>query len=59
MPKLFGHHVSDGILMGTEGMKYSLYSREVIADSMKCRKAQTNRTVCRHTAVVTEHAPAE
>lgn len=27
--------VSDGISMGTEGMKYSLPSREVIADSIK------------------------
>ena len=28
--------VSDGIGMGTEGMKYSLVSREVIADSIEC-----------------------
>src|SRR5437867_4390641 len=27
--------VSDGISMGTEGMKYSLVSREVIADSLE------------------------
>src|SRR5678815_2635271 len=27
--------ISDGISMGTEGMKYSLVSREVIADSME------------------------
>ena len=27
--------VSDGISMGTEGMKYSLVSREVIADSIE------------------------
>ena len=27
--------VSDGIAMGTEGMKYSLASREVIADSIE------------------------
>jgi len=27
--------VSDAILMGTEGMKYSLVSREVIADSVE------------------------
>src|SRR4030095_2241656 len=34
MPQLFGTiTVSDGISMGTEGMKYSLVSREVIADS--------------------------
>jgi dihydroxy-acid dehydratase len=28
--------VSDGISMGTQGMKYSLVSREVIADSIEC-----------------------
>ena len=34
MPQLFGTiTISDGISMGTEGMKYSLVSREVIADS--------------------------
>src|SRR5207245_4142622 len=34
MPQLFGTiTVSDGISMGTEGMKYSLVSREVIDDS--------------------------
>src|ERR1019366_9463897 len=27
--------ISDGIAMGTEGMKYSLVSREVIADSIE------------------------
>src|SRR5256714_2545317 len=36
MPELFGTiTVSDGISMGTEGMKYSLVSREVIADSVE------------------------
>ena len=40
MPQLFGTiTVSDGISMGTEGMKCSLVSREVIADSIE--------TVCR------------
>src|ERR1700739_1330369 len=40
MPQMFGTiTVSDGISMGTEGMKYSLVSREVIADSIE--------TVCR------------
>src|SRR4029077_17033764 len=34
LPQSFGTiTVSDGISMGTEGMKYSLVSREVIADS--------------------------
>ena len=40
MPQSFGTiTVSDGISMGTEGMKCSLVSREVIADSIE--------TVCR------------
>ena len=35
-PQVFGTiTVSDGISMGTEGMKYSLVSREVIADSIE------------------------
>ncbi|HTH37241.1 MAG TPA: dihydroxy-acid dehydratase [Pyrinomonadaceae bacterium] len=40
MPQIFGTiTISDGISMGTPGMKYSLVSREVIADSIE--------TVCR------------
>src|SRR5215471_3902722 len=40
MPQVFGTiTVSDGISMGTEGMRFSLVSREVIADSIE--------TVCR------------
>jgi dihydroxy-acid dehydratase len=36
MPQVFGFPtVTDGIGMGTEGMKYSLVSREVIADSLE------------------------
>ncbi len=36
MPQVFGTiTVSDGISMGTEGMRYSLVSREVIADSIE------------------------
>jgi dihydroxy-acid dehydratase len=36
MPQTFGTiTVSDGISMGTEGMRYSLVSREVIADSIE------------------------
>ncbi len=36
MPQMFGTiTISDGISMGTEGMKYSLVSREVIADSIE------------------------
>jgi len=36
MPQVFGViTISDGIAMGTEGMKYSLVSREVIADSIE------------------------
>ena len=44
MPQTFGTiTVSDGISQGTEGMKYSLVSREVIADSIE--------TVCQAQAV--------
>ena len=36
MPQVFGFPtVTDGIAMGTDGMKYSLVSREVIADSIE------------------------
>src|SRR5258706_4012361 len=36
MPQMFGTiTVTDGISIGTEGMKYSLVSREVIADSIE------------------------
>lgn len=36
MPQVFGFPtVTDGIAMGTEGMKYSMVSREVIADSIE------------------------
>ncbi|MFI4903585.1 MAG: dihydroxy-acid dehydratase [Burkholderiales bacterium] len=36
MPQVFGFPtVTDGIAMGTEGMKYSLASREVIADAIE------------------------
>jgi dihydroxy-acid dehydratase len=45
MPQTFGTiTVSDGISMGTEGMKYSLVSREVIADSIEtvCGAARTD-----------------
>ncbi len=36
MPQMFGTiTISDGISMGTEGMKYSIVSRDVIADSIE------------------------
>src|SRR5258708_3780642 len=36
MPQMFGTiTVTDGISMGTEGMKYSLVSREAIADAIE------------------------
>lgn len=40
--------VSDGISMGTEGMKCSLVSREVIADSIEtvCRGAAMDAVIC-------------
>lgn len=44
MPQMFGTiTVSDGISQGTEGMKYSLVSREIIADSIE--------TVCQAASV--------
>ena len=49
MPQLFGTiTVSDGISMGTEGMKYSLVSREVIADSIEtvCGAESLDGVVC-------------
>lgn len=48
MPQVFGTiTVSDGISMGTEGMKYSLVSREVIADSIEtvCQAQQMDGVV--------------
>ena len=42
MPQIFGTiTISDGISMGTEGMKYSLVSREVIADSIETDRKST------------------
>jgi len=49
MPQMFGTiTVSDGISMGTEGMKCSLVSREVIADSIEavCRAASLDAVIC-------------
>jgi dihydroxy-acid dehydratase len=49
MPQMFGTiTVSDGISMGTEGMKCSLVSREVIADSIEtvCRGASMDAVIC-------------
>ncbi|MEE9258920.1 MAG: dihydroxy-acid dehydratase, partial [Nitrospinaceae bacterium] len=49
MPQTFGTiTISDGISMGTEGMKCSLVSREVIADSIEtvCRGANMDAVIC-------------
>jgi len=49
MPQMFGTiTISDGISMGTEGMKCSLVSREVIADSIEavCRGASMDAVIC-------------
>ncbi len=49
MPQMFGTiTVSDGISMGTEGMKYSLVSREVIADAIEtaCGAESMDGVVC-------------
>src|SRR5580658_6621600 len=48
MSQIFGTiTVSDGISMGTEGMKYSLVSREVIADSIEtvCSAARVDGVI--------------
>jgi dihydroxy-acid dehydratase len=48
MPQVFGTiTVSDGISQGTEGMKYSLVSREVIADSIEtvCNAARMDGVI--------------
>ena len=49
MPQVFGTiTVSDGISQGTEGMKYSLVSREVIADSIEtvCNAQSMDGVLC-------------
>lgn len=49
MPQMFGTiTISDGISMGTEGMKCSLVSREVIADYIEtvCRGASMDAVIC-------------
>lgn len=49
MPQLFGTiTVSDGISMGTAGMRYSLVSREVIADAIEtaCGAQSMDGVVC-------------
>ena len=49
MPQMFGTiTISDGISMGTEGMKCSLVSREVIADSIETvgRGASMDAMIC-------------
>ena len=53
MPQMFGTiTISDGISMGTEGMKYSLVSREVIADSIETPVLDKVWMVCWLLAVV-------
>src|SRR5262244_2928042 len=43
VPQVFGAPTaSDGIMMGHQGMRYSLVSREVIADSLECVAAGMN-----------------
>ena len=68
MPQVFGTiTVSDGISMGTEGMKYSLVSREVIADSHRDRvpgpehgrRARRRRLRQEHAGRDDRHRPPE
>ena len=49
--------VSDGISMGTDGMSYSLQSRDLIADSIETRHARpVVRRVHLHSGLRQEHA---
>ena len=58
MPESFGTiTISDGISMGTEGMKCSLVSREVIADSIEtvCRGQSLDGVLSVHTLHPKQH----
>jgi dihydroxy-acid dehydratase len=59
MPQMFGTiTVTDGISMGTEGMKYSLVSREVIADCDRDRRRRASSwTACSPSAAATRTCP--
>ena len=48
--------VSDGIAMGTPGMRYSLVSREVIADSIEAVVPARGSTASSHWRLRQEHA---
>ena len=50
--------VSDGITMGTKGMKASLVSREVIADSIELMAAATSSTRSSRSPLATRRSPA-
>jgi dihydroxy-acid dehydratase len=50
--------ISDGIAMGTEGMKYSLVSREVIADSIETVAGCEGSTAWWPSAAATRTCPA-
>ena len=55
MPQMFGTiTVSDGISMGTEGMKYSLVSREVIADAIETACNGQSMDGVLHTVMLTK-----
>ncbi len=58
MPQMFGTiTVTDGIMMGTEGMNYCLVSREVIADCDRDRGARPEHgRRARHRRLRQEHA---
>ena len=60
MPQVFGvPTVTDGIGMGTEAMKYSLVSREVIADAIETSRQRPVRwTACWSSAAATRTCPA-
>ena len=59
MPQTYGTiTISDGISMGTEGMKCSLVSREVIADSIETVSRGQCTTACSRSAAATRTCPA-
>ena len=59
MPQVFGvPTITDGIGMGTEAMKYSLVSREVIADCIETAVNGRPWTACWCAAAATRTCPA-
>jgi dihydroxy-acid dehydratase len=59
-PQIFGvPTISDGMAMGTEGMKYSLVSREVIATASSCQYKASGWTAYSLSVGATKTLPAD